>query len=83
MKQAGIPVEGIPRSKDKITRAYDTAPQVEAGNVLIIPGGDCVSDLLHELTNFPNANFDDTVDPLMDAVQDMLNSPSGYSWAGF
>lgn len=83
MKQAGIPVEGIPRSKDKITRAYDTAPQVEAGNVLIMPGGDCLSDLLHELTNFPNANFDDTVDPLMDAVQDMLNSQSGYSWAGF
>lgn len=82
-KQAGIPVEGIPRSKDKITRAYDTAPQVEAGNVLIMPGGDCLSDLLHELTNFPNASFDDTVDPLMDAVQDMLNSPSGYSWAGF
>lgn len=83
MKQAGIPVEGIPRSKDKITRAYDTAPQVEAGNVLIMPGGDFLSDLLHELTNFPNAKFDDTVDPLMDAVQDMLNSQSGYSWAGF
>lgn len=83
LRQGRIPVEGIQRNKDKITRAYDTAPQMEAGNVMLMPSHECLSDLMHELTTFPSAAHDDTVDPIMDAVQDMLNEPSGYSWAGF
>lgn len=83
MKQAGIPVEGIPRNRDKISRAYDTAPQMEAGNVMFMQGNEHMSALLGELSTFPRGSFDDCVDPLMDAVQDMLNSPAGYSWAGF
>lgn len=83
LKQGGVPVEGIQRSKDKITRGYDAAPQVEAGNVVLPSRHNCLSDLLHELSLFPAASHDDTVDPLMDAVQDMLNLPSGYSWSGF
>lgn len=74
MKQGGIPVGGIQRDKDKVTRAYDTAPQIEAGNVMLPERHECLSDLLHELTTFPAAAHDDTVDPLMDAVQDMLVS---------
>jgi len=72
-RQKNIPVEGIPRDRDKISRAYDTAPQVEAGNVLLPESHECLSDLLGELSKFPMASHDDTVDPLMDAVQDMLN----------
>lgn len=76
LKQKGVPVEGIPRSKDKITRGYDAAPQVEAGNVLLPPSHPLLSDLLHELSLFPVASHDDMVDPLMDAVNDMLTAPA-------
>lgn len=72
LKQSGVPVGGIQRNRDKITRAYDTAPQVEVGNVLLPNRHECLSDLLHELTVFPVAQHDDCVDPFMDAVQDML-----------
>lgn len=84
IKQSGIPVEGIPRNRDKISRAYDTAPQIEAGNVLLFGQHECLSDLLHEMELMPNGSHDDTIDPLMDAVQDMLNAPEeSYSWSGF
>jgi len=72
LRQGGIPVAGIPRSKDKITRGYDAAPMIEAGNVFLPERHNCLSDLLHEMTVFPAGSHDDTVDPLMDAVQDML-----------
>jgi len=75
LKQGGVPVEGIQRNKDKVTRGYDSAPQVEAGNVVLPESHECLSDLLHELTLFPAAAHDDTVDPLMDAISDMLVQP--------
>lgn len=74
LRQDGIPVEGIPRNTDKVTRGYDAAPQVEAGNVYFKADCEHLSDMMHELALFPNASNDDTVDPFMDAVQDMLNS---------
>ena len=72
LRQGGIPVQGIQRSKDKITRGYDAAPMVEAGNVWLPERHPCLSDLLHEVSMFPAGAHDDCVDPLMDAVQDML-----------
>lgn len=72
LKQGGVPVKAIPRNRDKVTRAYDAAPQIEVGNVMLPQEHPCLSDLLHELSVFPNGAHDDTVDPLMDAVQDML-----------
>ena len=77
LKQGGVPVAGIPRNKDKITRGYDTAPQVEAGNVLLPERGEHLSDLMHEMTVFPMGAHDDCADPLMDAVQDLLVSTRG------
>lgn len=75
LKQGGVPVEGIQRSKDKITRGYDAAPQVEAGNVYLPLVHAALSDLLHELSLFPVASHDDMVDPLMDAINDMFLAP--------
>lgn len=72
LKQGGVPIEGIQRSKDKTSRGYDTAPQVEVGNVLLPEQHACLSDILHEIALFPNGQNDDCVDPLMDAIQDML-----------
>jgi predicted phage terminase large subunit-like protein len=72
LKQSRVPVGGIERNRDKLTRAYDVAPQLEIGNVLLPEAHPCLSDLLHEMSLFPAAAHDDCVDPLMDAVQDML-----------
>lgn len=82
LKQKGVPVEGIPRSKDKVTRGYDAAPQVEVGNVLLPNKHELLSDLLGELSMFPVAKHCDMVDPLMDAINDMLVAKQGYAWSG-
>ena len=35
MKRDGIPILGIPRSIDKVTRGYDAAPIIQNGNVFL------------------------------------------------
>lgn len=72
LKQTGIPVAGIPRDKDKTVRGYDTSPQVEAGKVYLPENAEWLSDFLSETMAFPNSANDDQVDPMMDAIQDML-----------
>ena len=67
-----IPVEGIPRDKDKTIRALDVAPQIEIGNVVLPESHAHLSDLLTEAKLFPNGAHDDTLDPMMDAIEDML-----------
>ena len=76
LKREGIPMVGISRSIDKVTRAYDAAPLVESGNVLIMQDCPHLSDFLTEATAFPNGANDDTIDPMMDAVTDMLKPTS-------
>ena len=71
LKREGIPVTAIQRDRDKITRAHDAAPSVQAGNVLLIRGA-WLSDFLGEASGFPNAAHDDMLDPMMDAVADMI-----------
>lgn len=83
LKQQGIPVEGIPRNRDKVTRGYDAAPMVEAGRVYLPERHEALSDMLHEIALFPVAAHDDAVDPFMDAIQDMLIERNHYSWSGF
>jgi predicted phage terminase large subunit-like protein len=74
LQREGKPVVGIPRSagQDKVTRAYDAAPYIESGNVVLLRGVPHLSDLLAEASGFPNAAHDDTLDPLMDAIMDLL-----------
>lgn len=74
LKQSGVPVNDIQRNRDKVSRAYDTAPLVESGRVYLPNGHTHLGDMLHELSTFPVGSHDDTVDPLMDAVDDMLIS---------
>lgn len=68
----GIPVVGIPRSIDKISRALDVVPQIEVGKVVLPESAPWLSDLLTEAEQFPNAAHDDTIDPMIDAINDML-----------
>lgn len=76
IKREGVPIIGIPRNRDKVSRANDAAPYVEAGLVLL-PEPDrapWVSDFLREVAQFPNAANDDQVDPMMDAIVDNLGA---------
>lgn len=75
LKQSGVPVSGIPRSTDKVTRALDAAPQVEVGNVVLPADAPWLSAFLVEFSQFPNGAHDDQIDPLIDAVIDMTVKP--------
>lgn len=72
MKREGIPILGIQRSIDKITRAMDASPLMQSGNVYIPKDASWLSDYLSEFAAFPNGSNDDQVDPTMDAIQDIL-----------
>jgi len=74
LKREGIPIIARQRNIDKLTRAYDAAPFVESGNVLLPRNAPFLSDILAEASAFPNAAHDDTLDPLFDAVSDMLQA---------
>lgn len=77
LKREGIPVLAIQRDRDKITRAYDAAPMIESGNVFLPECAAWLSEFLGEASGFPNAAHDDQIDPMMDAVTDMLSTPAG------
>lgn len=79
LHKEGSFVEAIPRDKDKITRAYDATPFVEQGLMVLPQDAPFLSDLLLELEVFPMGAHDDQVDPLMDAIVDLLNSPQSYA----
>lgn len=72
-----IPVLAIQRDTDKVTRAMDAGPQIEAGNVYLPSDAPWLSDYLAEFSAFPRGAHDDQVDPTMDAIADML-SASNY-----
>lgn len=73
-----IPIFAQQRSIDKVTRVGDAAPYIEAGFVFI-PDSDLghawVSDFVSECESFTADDthaYDDQVDPLCDAIMDML-----------
>jgi len=74
LKREGIPMIGIKRNTDKVTRAYDAAPFIESGNVLIPERAPWLSDFLAECAAFPDGAHDDQVDPMMDAVAEILST---------
>jgi len=78
LKREGIPMLAIQRDRDKVTRAYDAAPMIESGNVLLPRDAPWLSDLLAEATAFPNGAHDDQLDPLFDAVSDMLSASEPF-----
>jgi predicted phage terminase large subunit-like protein len=72
LSREGIPIIGIPRNTDKLMRANDVSPLVESGNVFLNENASYLSSLLAEASQFPNATHDDQIDPLMDALTDIL-----------
>lgn len=75
-KKGRIPVEGIQRSKDKYTRFMDIQGYIESGYVNIPEEAPWLSDFLMECEEV-TADFnthDDQIDPMMDAINDILNT---------
>lgn len=75
LSREGVTVKAVQRNTDKVTRAMDAAPSVEAGHVYINTDIPFISDFLREHSQFPNSTHDDTVDPCVDAITDMLVTP--------
>lgn len=74
-KAPAIPVTPIPRERDKVSRAYDCAPSIEAGLVVLPEEAPWLSDFLAEAAAFDKGDHDDQLDPMMDAVEDLLLAP--------
>lgn len=81
----GIPVDGIERVKDKLTRVMDVVGQIDAGNVCIPAEAEFVSDFIAECEAFTADDthaHDDQIDPMCDAINDMLgNTAKLAQWA--
>ena len=71
----GVPVLPMQRDRDKLSRAYDTAPFVESGNVLLCETAPWLSGFLAECEAFPSGAHDDQLDPMFDAVRDVQFEP--------
>lgn len=69
LRRESMPVVAVQRNKDKISRAHDAAPFVEAGNVLLPQDAPWLSDFLAESSSFPGGTHDDQLDPMFDAVK--------------
>lgn len=81
-KQDKIPVEGIPRTTDKLTRVMDVVGYIESGYVLIPENAPWVQDFITECEAFAADDshaHDDQIDPMCDAITDLLaGGPGGF-----
>lgn len=73
LKELRIPVRAIPRTTDKVMRANNISPEVEAGNVWLPAGAPFLDEYEEEFATFPNGPHDDQVDATMDAVEELIN----------
>lgn len=70
-----IPVEGIERNKDKLTRVMDVVSYIDSGYVNIPESAPWVSDFTQECDAFTADDthmHDDQIDPMVDAINDLL-----------
>lgn len=74
LSRKGIPIEPIQRNRDKYTRGLDAAPWIKVGMVYIPAEAHFKLNLVTELQIFDGlgTGHDDQVDPMMDAIADML-----------
>lgn len=75
-RDANIPIKAIERVKDKLTRVMDVLNYIESGYVCL-PNESFTSDFIAECEAFTADDthaHDDQIDPLCDAIVDMLGS---------
>lgn len=78
-----IVIKPIERNKDKLMRCMDALPHIEVGLVCIPEDAPFTSDFVKECEAFTaddSHDFDDQIDPMLDAVQDMLQSNKLKTW---
>lgn len=77
-----IPIKGIERNKDKLTRVMDGLPYIESGYVVLLDNSPFLSDFISECESFSADDthaHDDQIDPMLDAISDMLSAkPKGF-----
>lgn len=80
-----IPVKGIERNKDKLTRVMDVTPWIEAHCVCIPEEAPFTNDFIGECEAFTADDshaYDDQIDPMVDAVGDLLSTGNKMNvWA--
>ncbi len=72
-----IPIEAIQRAIDKLQRVNDGLPYIEAGLCVIPEAAPFTQDFVAECESFSpdmTHDFDDQIDPMLDAINDMLHS---------
>lgn len=70
-----IPIKGITRTKDKLTRVSDVLGYIESGYVVLPLNAPFTSDFVSECEAFTaddSHQYDDQVDPMVDAIETML-----------
>lgn len=75
-QETSVPIIAIQRNKDKVTRAFDSAPHVQAGQVMIPEAASFKDVFIAECSSFsPEMTHlhDDQVDPMMDAVDILID----------
>lgn len=82
-KQQNIPIRAIQRNVDKVSRMYDGAPWLAQGRVYVCKDMDQWDAMKNEIVQAPNGKHDDTIDPMLDAidiafVKDQGEYSSGY-----
>lgn len=73
-----IPVKAIPRSTDKLSRVMDAQGYIESGYVRIPAQASFTHDFIEECEAFTSNDthkHDDQIDPMCDAISDMLHNP--------
>lgn len=79
-----FPVQGITRKKDKYSRVCDVLGYIEAGHVCIPRAASFTSDFLAECEAFTADDshaHDDQIDPMVDAIGDMLGGNALANWS--
>lgn len=76
LRREGVPVLPVQRNNDKVSRANDSAPFIESGNVFLPQDAPWLSDFLAEASSFPGGAHDDQLDPMFDAIKDIQSAPA-------
>lgn len=77
--QAAMPIAGIERNKDKLTRVMDVVSYIESGHVCLPVSAPWVNDFIAECEAFTADDshaHDDQIDPMCDAITDLMATKS-------
>jgi predicted phage terminase large subunit-like protein len=81
-----VPVIGIPRGVDKITRAIDAQPSIASGFVHLPENAPWMNAFTMEIEDFnlemTHAN-DDQIDPMLDAIDILIKGGGGVDYSKF